>query len=767
MKGLLNFKRRKVILLLSVIFLSMIVNNSYGLVYYLSNAGNDSNSGISEQSPWQTIDKLNAELSNLMPGDKVLFRCGDIFTGQIYIPSSISGKKGSPIIFGSYGSGAKPVITGSIAVSNWEEAATNVWKTQVNAESINQIFEGNRRLKLARTPNRGYFRIAGETSSRKSFTDASIAMPDNYWKGAEIVYKKNEWLWVITTIDSSNASGFIRFLPKDSVYGELVVGSGYFIQNKRELVDTTDEWFFDVNNRELYIYCNTNPSVKNIRASVYDVGIKSGWPWALKYVTIQDIELEEHNVDEIQLFGADGFVIERCNIYRAGQYGIRLNSDYQNYIRNSAIKDNFIENQGMAGIFTWNVACSQVTGNRIKNSGLYPMKGGAIFWGSCGMQLFNSDSLIISHNRIDSSGYTGMDVESHYSLIEKNIVDHSLLIASDGAAFYNLYGTYDTIRNNIFRYSIGNMEAGYPNAGRFTKEIYLDIDRHHYMTIENNTLISYPGNQNSGIGLSPTTTHTILRNNVIYRCWRGINFSNFDGINNPINTIDVRKNIIYSNTGGGHPYWINSWTPISGMFTFCDSNYLCNPYSDKIVEHLNVNNISYYDLSIWKQLANADNHSILSYYHWNPPTDSSFIIVNETDSFARHTLTKEVIDLDHKPVSSIILPPFSSKVFIGDLSIKSTEYFTSDPPVITSVSERITNKLGVSIYPIPVNDLLNIIIEKPSSSDYIEIMDITGKIITKTKIQSDLLTINTLPFKDGIYILKIGIIAKKFIVQHH
>jgi len=742
------------------------INDTYSTSYYLSNSGVDGNTGTSELAPWQTIDKLNNELSKLKAGDQVLFKCGDVFTGGIIIPSSISGVKGNPIIFGSYGTGSKPVITGSVALNAWDEVTTNIWKVKINATSISQIFENNRRLKLARTPNKGYFLIAGETSSKMSFTDTNIAMPNNYWKGTDIVYKKNEWLWTITSIDSSNTNGFVRFLPKDTAYGDLVVGSGYFIQNKRELVDTTDEWFFDADSKELFIYSTTNPSAKNIRASVYDAGIKSGWPWTLKYITIQNVEFREHNVDEIQLFGADGFIVERCNIYRAGQYGIRINSDYVNYIRNSKIKDNIIENSAMAGIFTWNVARLHVTGNRIKNSGLYPVKGGAIFWGAYGMDFYNGDSLIISHNKVDSSGYSGICMESHYSLVEKNIVDHSMLIASDGGAFYNNYGTHDTIRNNIFRYTLGNMEAAYPNAGRFTKEIYLDMDRHHYNTIENNTLISYPGNQNSGIGLSPTTTHTLIRNNVIYRSWRGINFSNFDATNKPINTIDVRKNVIYSNTEGGHPYWVNSWTPISGIFTFCDSNYLCNPYSDKIVEHLNVNNTSYYNFDNWKQLANADNHSTLSYYHWKLPIDSSFIIVNETDSFVNHSLMKEVIDLDNKTVSSIILSPFSSKVFIGELSIKSTKYTTSNPTVIKSVSESIDNKFGVSIYPNPANDLLNVIIERPHKFDYIEIMDITGNIISKSKILSDRLIINVIPYKNGIYILKTGMIAKKFIVQH-
>jgi len=740
------------------------IDNAYAIVYYISNSGSDSNTGISESSSWKTIDKLNVELSKLNAGDQVLFKCGSVFSGEISIPSTISGVKNNPIVFGSYGTGPKPIITGSVSITSWEEQAPNIWKAPLNATSVNQVFENNKRLIIARTPNKGYYQITN-TSSNNSFTDAKLAMPLNYWKNTNIVYKQNEWLWVVADIDSSTVDGFIHFKLTNTL-SDLVAGSGYFIQNKIELLDTLNEWYFDSTNKELFLYSTTNPSSKNIRASVYNTGIKSVWPWIVKYITIQDIEFDEHNSDEIQLFGAEGFEVKRCNLFRAGQYGIRINSDYINFIRNSEISNNEIENSAMGGIFTWNVAQSTIARNHVKNSGLYPVKGGAMFWNACGLNLFNGDSLLISYNKVDSSGCTGIATETHHSLIEKNIVDYSMLLCSDGGAFYNNYGTHNIIRNNIFRYTIGNMEGAYPNAGRYTKEIYLDMDRHHYNTIENNTLVGYPGNENSGIGLAPTTTHTTIRNNVIYNCWRGINFSNFDAANKPINTLDVRHNTIYSNTKDGHPYWVNAWSAISDMFAICDSNYLCNPYSDKIAEHLNVNKTSYYNFNDWKSNSKADSHSKLSFFHWTFPTDNSFIIINETDSFVRHTLANDVINLDNAPVNSIIIPPFSSKVFIGELSIKTTEYFNSDPSAISFVSKSVDKNFGLSFYPNPVNDLLNVNIEEPQNSDYLEITDITGKVITRSKFQSNQLIIDMLPFKNGIYILKKGAIAVKFIVQH-
>jgi hypothetical protein len=58
------------------------INGSYrGNVYYVKATGNDSNDGLSRGNPWQTISKVNSFA--FAPGDIVLFRGGDSFTGSL------------------------------------------------------------------------------------------------------------------------------------------------------------------------------------------------------------------------------------------------------------------------------------------------------------------------------------------------------------------------------------------------------------------------------------------------------------------------------------------------------------------------------------------------------------------------------------------------------------------------------------------------------------------------------------------------------------
>lgn len=73
-----------------------------------STAGSDSNAG-SESAPWKTLSKVNTTV--FKPGDRLLFRSGRAWTGQLNPKGS--GMAGNPIIIDRYGSGPKPVINGN------------------------------------------------------------------------------------------------------------------------------------------------------------------------------------------------------------------------------------------------------------------------------------------------------------------------------------------------------------------------------------------------------------------------------------------------------------------------------------------------------------------------------------------------------------------------------------------------------------------------------------------------------------------------------
>ena len=97
--------------------------------YYVKNEGNDANDGLSHETAWATVDLVNNSIFN--PGDSVLFNRGD-FWNENLIPQ-YSGDIYNNIVFGAYGTGDKPIISGMREVpgwdnsGNWTEGESNQW----------------------------------------------------------------------------------------------------------------------------------------------------------------------------------------------------------------------------------------------------------------------------------------------------------------------------------------------------------------------------------------------------------------------------------------------------------------------------------------------------------------------------------------------------------------------------------------------------------------------------------------------------------------
>lgn len=108
--------------------------------YYVSTLGNDSNSGLSSSSAWQTLNKVNS--FPFVPGDIVRFERGGVWREQL-IPQS--GDIGGYITYTSYGSGNKPLLLGSVkrnAITDWTQFKNNQWTstTAFPAEVGNIVF---------------------------------------------------------------------------------------------------------------------------------------------------------------------------------------------------------------------------------------------------------------------------------------------------------------------------------------------------------------------------------------------------------------------------------------------------------------------------------------------------------------------------------------------------------------------------------------------------------------------------------------------------
>lgn len=92
-----------------------------------ASTGSDANDGLSQRTPWRSLERVNT--AKLRPGDKVLFKRGDTWRGQL-VPQS--GQEGAPITYGAYGKGARPLLLGSVSRSephDWQHEGGNIWAT--------------------------------------------------------------------------------------------------------------------------------------------------------------------------------------------------------------------------------------------------------------------------------------------------------------------------------------------------------------------------------------------------------------------------------------------------------------------------------------------------------------------------------------------------------------------------------------------------------------------------------------------------------------
>jgi len=77
--------------------------------YYVDSAeGDDAAQGTSPDTPWKTLQKIDA--TTFQAGDRVLLKSSSVFHGQLWPKGS--GAEGRPITIGMYGGGVKPQING-------------------------------------------------------------------------------------------------------------------------------------------------------------------------------------------------------------------------------------------------------------------------------------------------------------------------------------------------------------------------------------------------------------------------------------------------------------------------------------------------------------------------------------------------------------------------------------------------------------------------------------------------------------------------------
>jgi len=663
----------------------------YANTYYFSITGDDNHSAAEAQSPytpWQTLKKASS--FNFQPGDSILFKRGDIFNGQLVIHEN--GTAGNPIVYGSYGSGEKPVITGAVKVTDWEPHEGNTFVAGISGW-VSQVFIDGNPQTNAREPDNGYFQISEVISEYTKFRASVPDLEGEDWTGASAHIRSKPWSFDAREVVSYNSSNGTFEIGSKSPYS-LHSPQPFFVNNHINAIDQPGEWYYSNSENKLYIQLGDglSPGDLNIKATTVESGVSI---YNAQHIVIKGFTIRYHDIAGIELYdgssdihlinntidypygygivtrdGADQ-VIKNNNIFGSNRYGIYCKSP------GSVIEQNHVSHIGMINRFNGEgISCCQARGIDIKRG-----------------------NIIVRRNTLDSIGYNAIGFAGTDNLIEENVIRYYCLTTYDGSGIYTWSADYDDpgaegtlIRKNLIIGGSGPggaMDFHVDNWGGsdwWFNGIYLD-DRTHDIRVVDNTVY----NTYRGIFLHNTKRHIIRGNRVYGSISSSVMLTeDHNGGAGTMTDNIFKNNKIFSLNHDVYPLVIKSNFKSTDLADF-DSNKYYNPYSEHNIRLYNSAMDSSMRLSEWRKFSGDDIHSVENDFFWNASANYAKFVYNAghvAKTIPLGDQTWMALNLQHYN-KNITLPPFGSRVLLPD-----TIPHKDTVPLISSALNELSVKAG-------------------------------------------------------------------------
>jgi len=580
--------------------------------YFSTSSGDDSRTAEQAKNsatPWKTLNKLNSFISSLKPGDAILFKRGETFSGSIIMKQS--GTAAAPIIFSAYGTGSNPVINGFSVLRTWTSVGNGAWETSLNAGSylnmilLNGIVQGMGRFPNITNANRGYLTLESHSGSTQ-ITDNELGSSVN-WKGAEIVVRKNDWVLDRGTITNQSGNTLTFLSPTAH---QPINGYGYFIQNSPLTLDQPGEWYYNPATKKLRMFFGTaNPTSYAVMASVTDTLVFIN---NKNYITFDNMCFRGANIAAFQLNNSSNIKIQNSEINYNGLDGISAeNTPYM------SIENNLINHSNNSGVKLYQGSSyASIKSNVVRNSGTIPGMGSSNNQQYLGIMVDATPSNAIELNTVDSSGYCGISFTGDNISVKNNVVNYFCLTLSDGGGIYTWGGwdkTNRKISNNIVLNGIGANAGTNNEVASGAVGIYTD-DRSSNIDITNNS-VAYCTRD----GIYLHNSHEInINSNTLYK--NGIQLSM---VHDALEPADPIKNVITTNnimsSSKSNQFMIENSTILDDIpgFGSYNNNYYVRPTDQNGIITTTVQNngqytAAYYDLAGWNLKYGFDQQSVNS-----------------------------------------------------------------------------------------------------------------------------------------------------------
>ena len=486
--------------------------------YCVAPTGNDENPGTVDR-PFATIqrarDAVRKEIADGLSDDvRVVIRKGAyrLPEGLVFGIEDSAGREHS-ITYAAY-PGEVPVLIGGVAVTGWKQHSGQIYVAELpGGVTGNQLFEGDRRLTLARAPNEGYFHLAesAEGSDRLAFVYRPADFDPAGWDISEArvnIWPYHDWFNHEYPIEGINRKKHIVTLGTNR--RRLRPDNRYYIKNVLALLDEPGECCIFLNQRKVYVWPRKGrKGLEEITLATAESVIRiQGWnDRNVQNVHFTGLDIGICKDDAVVINWAENCSIRRCKIENAGVTGVVV-SDYAQRIR---IEDNLIRRHGQHGVSLTGRGIGQANvhhHNIVHNNHIHHC--GRLIGHGYGVRVQQSGHNRITHNHIHhmprygttikGSRYgtikgriEGMTWENRYdfmhgrnNLFAYNDIHHTNLDSQDTGAMESWGAGRDNTFDHNLIHDTGNSEFNLQSG------IYLD-DQADYFTITNNIIYGVRG----------------------------------------------------------------------------------------------------------------------------------------------------------------------------------------------------------------------------------------------------------------------------------
>jgi hypothetical protein len=522
--------------------------------------------------------KNQTDFDNLAipPNSTIRFKKGETFYGNLVINEK-------NITIDSYGTGSKPVITGSVDIStlNWTDEGGNIWSS-ITDEPLWVVINNE----LAKLSEVSGLTISARSGANKLTVNTAPLLGFTNIIGSYCVIKlvnfRTGFRHLITDWDSG--TGVIT-LDSDTLNYPGYSGIGYpaYIYNDIEFFNGYNEWAY--RSGKLYIHSTVSPETLNIRAISKTIGIMV----SSDSVSINNIEIKEFHTNLIQRISGDNLAISNCDLHESRGYGILTNSDENNLNINNCeiynckggicdfatkypvIHNNYVHNYGLQETLSW------------MESPL-PTEG-YLYQEDCGICIFESDLMsplgaFVYSNEIDNGSYNGFKIKGSNGKIYKNIINNACQRMDDGGWLYcNGSPSKGTWFENNEIYN--NILTGY--SSKISKGIYFDNNARNN-NVHHNLMDVYTSYET--LDQSDDTYANTFEDNLFIqkgpvglKFFDNLGYSTSRNINNVLN-----RNIIASKHSNSFLMnFLNSIDSYMNPFIMADYNYFINPFKNQLL----------------------------------------------------------------------------------------------------------------------------------------------------------------------------------------